>query len=60
VAPLSPRLNHVALSSSGIPTHEAITMERIAPEKANFFVRCNYDVGAQGESQKATVDKSRL
>jgi hypothetical protein len=30
-------------------------MERIAPEKANFFVRCNYDVGAQGESQKATV-----
>ena len=55
MAPLSPRLNHDALSCSGIPTHETITMARIAPEKANFFVRCNYDVGAQGESQRATV-----
>ena len=30
-------------------------MARIAPEKANFFVRCNYDVGAQSESHRATV-----
>jgi hypothetical protein len=30
-------------------------MARIAPEKSNFFVRCNYDVGAPGEAHKATV-----
>ena len=40
---------------SGFPNHEAITMARIAPEKSNFFVRCNYDVGAQGESHRAIV-----
>ena len=42
-----------ALSES--PNREAITMARIAPEKSNFFVRCNYDVGAPGEAHKATV-----
>ena len=30
-------------------------MARIAPEKSNFFMRCNYDVGAPGEADKATV-----
>jgi hypothetical protein len=30
-------------------------MARIAPEKANFFVRCNYDVGGPGEGHRATV-----
>jgi len=33
---------------------EAITMARIAPEKSNFFVRCNYDVGAPGKVSRST------
>jgi hypothetical protein len=30
-------------------------MARIAPGKFNFFVRCNYGVGAPGDAHKATV-----
>jgi hypothetical protein len=30
-------------------------MARTAPEKTNFFVRCNYDVGRPGEVARATV-----
>ena len=30
-------------------------MARIAPEKSNFFVRCNYDVGRPGEAHRAAV-----
>jgi hypothetical protein len=30
-------------------------MARTAPEKSNFFMRCNYDVGAPGEVRRATV-----
>src|SRR5215207_4007810 len=33
---------------------EAITMARIAPDKSNFFVRCNYDVGAPGKVSRST------
>jgi hypothetical protein len=36
-----------------IPNRKAITMVRIAPEKSNFFMRCNYDGGAPGQAHKA-------
>jgi hypothetical protein len=53
--PLLPRLNHAAPYSFGVPNREDIAMARTAPEKSNFFVRCNYNVGAPGEAQKAAV-----
>ena len=33
-------------------------MARIAPEKSNFFVRCNYDVGKPGEGAEGRQDQA--
>ncbi len=33
-------------------------MARIAPEKANSFVRCNYDVGKPGEGAQGRQDQA--
>jgi hypothetical protein len=33
-------------------------MARIAPEKSNFFVRCNYDVGKPGEGAEGSQDQA--
>jgi hypothetical protein len=33
-------------------------MTPIAPEKSNFFVRCNYDVGKPGESAQGRQDQA--
>jgi hypothetical protein len=57
--PLLPRLNHAAPYSFGVPNREDIAMARTAPEKSNFFVRCNYNVGAPGEAQKAAVGQEQ-
>ena len=35
-------------------------MARTAPEKSNFFTRCNYDVGAPGEVRRATVRQEQV
>jgi hypothetical protein len=40
------------------PNREAITMARIAPEKSNFFVRCNYDAGQPGEGAAGRQEQS--
>lgn len=33
-------------------------MAPIAPEKSNFFVRCNYDVGKPGEGAQGRQDQA--
>jgi hypothetical protein len=43
-----------------IPNRKAITMVRIAPEKSNFFMRCNYDGGAPGQAHKAPGRQGRF
>jgi hypothetical protein len=42
------------------PNRRAIIMARIAPEKSNFFMRCNYQIEASREAHGPAVRQEQL